>query len=127
VRNEETRLHCAVVDYMRAVCPDCLTWHVANGGKRSKETARLMKRLGVLPGVFDLVVMAPGPFIGFMECKVGKEDLSDSQKWFRMQLVLMGFSYVVVRSLDDVRAAIEVWKLPNRIAEIYEPYLRRKS
>lgn len=75
-----------------------------------------MKRLGVLPGVFDLVVMAPGPFLGFMECKVGKEGLSDSQEWFRDQLIKMGFQYCVVRSLDDVRVAIEAWKLPNRIA-----------
>jgi hypothetical protein len=114
--NPETRLQCAVVDYMRTVCPDCLTWHAANGGMRSKETARLMKRLGVLPGVFDLVVLAPGPFIGFMECKAGKGRLSEDQEWFRKQLILMGFQYCVVRSLDDVKAAIEAWRLPNRIA-----------
>jgi hypothetical protein len=76
----------------------------------------LMKRLGVLPGVFDLVVLAPGPFVGFMECKAGKEDLSDSQEEFRKQLILMGFQYFVVRSLDDVKAAIEAWRLPNRLA-----------
>jgi hypothetical protein len=114
--NPETRLQCAVVDYMRTVCPDCLTWHAANGGKRSKETARLMKRLGVLPGVFDLVVMAPGPFVGFMECKSGAGRLSDDQEWFQEQLILMGFQYCVVRSLDDVKAAIEAWRLPNRLA-----------
>lgn len=117
MRNEETRLQCAVVDYMRRICPDCLTWHAANGGRRTPETARLMKRLGVMPGVFDLVVMGPGPFVGFMECKVGKEKLSENQEWFRTELIKMGFSYAVVRSLDDVKAAIIQWRLPNRLAK----------
>jgi hypothetical protein len=116
VKNEETRLQCAVVDYMRRVCPDCLTFHNANGGKRTVETARLMKRLGVLAGVFDLTILAPGPSQYYMECKVGKESLSDSQEWFKMELIKMGFQYCVVRSLDDVKAAIEAWRLPNRLA-----------
>jgi hypothetical protein len=115
--NPETRLQCAVVDYMRTVCPDCLTWHAANGGKRSKETARLMKRLGVLPGVFDLVVLAPGPFVGFMECKSWRRQACQTiRNGFEEQLILMGFQYCVVRSLDDVKAAIEAWRLPNRLA-----------
>jgi hypothetical protein len=117
MKNEETRLQCAVVDFLRRVCPDCLTWHAANGGRRTQETARLMKRLGVLPGVFDLVVLAPGPFVGFIECKSGTGRLSDDQEWFRSELIKMGFQYCVVRSLDDVKAAILQWRLPNRIAK----------
>jgi hypothetical protein len=117
VKNEETRLQCAVVDYMRRVCPDCLTFHNANGGKRTVETARLMKRLGVLAGVFDLTILAPGPFLGFMEVKVGNEKLSENQEWFRTQLIKMGFQYCVVRSLDDVKAAIIQWRLPSRLAK----------
>lgn len=81
------------------------------------DTARLMKRLGLLAGVFDLVVMAPGPFIGFMEIKVGNERLSENQEWFRTELIKMGFQYAVVRSLDDVKEAITQWQLPNRIAK----------
>jgi hypothetical protein len=80
------------------ICPDCLTWHAANGGKRSKETARLMKRLGVLPGVFDLVVLAPGPRTFFLEAKADKGKLSEDQQWFKGELIKMGFPYVVFRS-----------------------------
>jgi hypothetical protein len=69
---KETRLHTAAVRYLRTVCPDCLIWHVANGGKRSPETARLMKALGVLPGVFDLVLLAPGPRTFFLRLKRSK-------------------------------------------------------
>jgi hypothetical protein len=45
--NPETRLQVAALDYLRTVCPDCISASIVpNGGKRSKETARLMKRLG---------------------------------------------------------------------------------
>jgi hypothetical protein len=47
---------------------------------------------------------------------VAKAGLSDDQEWFQEQLILMGFQYCVVRSLDDVKAAIEAWRLPNRLA-----------
>lgn len=76
-----------------------------------------MKALGVMPGVFDLVVMAPGGFTGFIEVKAGKGKLSEDQEVFRRELLLMGFPYVIARSLDDVRAAIEAWQLPNRLAK----------
>jgi hypothetical protein len=117
MKNEETRLHCAAVDYMRRVCPDCLTWHAANGGKRSKETARLMKRLGVLPGVFDLVVLAPGPRTFFLEAKTDKGKLSEDQQWFKGELIKMGFSYVVFRNLDDISDFIIQNKIPNILSD----------
>jgi hypothetical protein len=115
--NPETRLHSAAVRYLRTVCPDCLTWHVANGGKRSPETARLMKSLGVLPGVFDLVLLAPGPRTFFLEAKAEQGKLSEDQQWFKGELIKMGFSYVVFRSLDDIRDFIVQNGIPNRLAE----------
>jgi hypothetical protein len=102
MKNPETRLHCAAVRYLRTVCPDCLTWHVANGGKRSPETARLMKSLGVLPGVFDLVLLAPGPQTFFLEAKTDKGKLSEDQQWFKG---------------DDIRDFIIQNKIPNRLSE----------
>jgi hypothetical protein len=115
--NPETRLHAAAVRYLRTVCPDCITWHVANGGKRSPETARLMKALGVLPGVFDLVLMAPGSRTFFLEAKADNGRLSEDQQWFKGELIKMGFPYVVFRSLDDIRDFILQNNIPNRLAE----------
>jgi hypothetical protein len=115
--NPETRLQCAVIKYLRTTCPDCVTFHVANGGQRSVKTARLMKALGVLAGVFDLVVLAPGGVCCFLECKADSGRLSPEQTWFKSELIKMGFSYAVIRNLDDLRTFIVQNRLPNRIAE----------
>jgi hypothetical protein len=76
-----------------------------------------MKSLGVLPGVFDLVVLAPGPRTFFLEAKTDEGKLSEDQQWFKAELIKMGFSYVVFRSLDDIREFIIQNKIPNRLAE----------
>jgi hypothetical protein len=123
--NPETRLHAAAVRYLRTVCPDCITLHISNGGKRSKETARLMKALGVLPGVFDLLLICPDGRHMWLEAKSSDGRLSQEQQWFRGELILRGVPYVVFKSLDDVLEFIKQHKIPNRIAEMYEPHLRR--
>lgn len=115
--NPETRLQCAAVDYLRRVCPDCITFHVANGGKRSPETARLMKRLGVLPGVFDLSLITPDGRTLYLEAKADGGRLSEAQEQFKLELVLRGIPYVVFRSLDDLRDFILQNSIPNRLAE----------
>lgn len=115
--NRETRLHAAAVRYLRTVCPDCLTYHVGNGGKRSPETSRLMKALGVLPGVFDLVMIDPQGRHFYLEAKSDTGRLSESQQWFRNELILRGVPYVVFRSLSDIEAFIVQNGIPNRLAE----------
>src|SRR4051812_15358378 len=100
--NPETALHCAALDYIRSICPDCLVWHTPNGGKRSKETARLMKRLGLMPGVFDLTMMLPDGRHVYLEAKVGKNDLTEDQDQFKKELILRDVPYVVFRSLNDI-------------------------
>lgn len=115
--NPETRLHVAALDYLRMVCPDCLTFHVPNGGKRSKETARLMKRLGLMPGVFDLTMMLPDGRHAYLEAKVGKNDLTEDQSNFKKELILRGVPYVVFRSLDDIRNFVLQHNIPHRLAE----------
>jgi hypothetical protein len=117
MRNPETRLHAAVVRYVRAICPECRIWHPANGGKRSKETARLMAALGVERGTPDLVLMGPDRVIGFIEVKVGDGKLTDEQDSFRMDCIRWGFAYCIARSLDDVRDFIIQNKIPNRLSE----------
>lgn len=115
--NPETRLHCAVIRYLRTVCPDCRSFHIPNGGKRSPETARLMKALGTMAGVFDIQILAPGPRAFFLECKSDSGRLSEEQEAFRVDLIKFGFQYAVVRSLDDVRDFIIQNGIPNRLSE----------
>jgi hypothetical protein len=112
----EIRLHAAAVRYLRTVCPDCITLHIANGGKRSKETARLMKALGVLPGVFDLLLICPDGRHMWLEAKADAGKLSPEQQWFQRELILRGVPYVIFRSLNDIETFILQNAIPNRLA-----------
>jgi hypothetical protein len=113
----EVRLHCAAVRYLRTVCPDCIVLHCANGGKRSKETARLMKALGVLPGVFDLLLICPDGRHMWLEAKSDAGRLSPEQQWFKMELIVRGVPYVVFRNLADIEAFVHQNRIPNRLAQ----------
>jgi hypothetical protein len=115
--NPETRLHAAVVRFVRITCPECRIWHPANGGKRSKETARLMTALGVERGTPDLVIMGPNRAIGFFEIKSPNGRLTDEQDMFRMDCIKWGFPFAIIKDLDDVKAAITAWHLPNRLTK----------
>jgi hypothetical protein len=114
--NPETRLQVTALVYLRTVCPDCLVFHVPNGGKRSKQTARLMKRLGLMPGVFDLTMILPDGRHVYLEAKVGKNDLTEDQDIFKNQLILRGIPYVVFRNLADIETFIQQNRIPNRLA-----------
>jgi hypothetical protein len=115
--NPEIRLHTAAVRYLRTVCPDCITLHIANGGKRSKETARLMKALGVLPGVFDLLLICPDGRHMWLEAKSDNGRLSPEQQWFQGELILRGVPYVVFRNLADIETFVQQNRIPNRLAK----------
>jgi hypothetical protein len=115
--NPEIKLHAAAVRYLRTVCPDCITLHIANGGKRSKETARLMKALGVLPGVFDLLLICPDGRHMWLEAKSDAGRLSPEQQWFKNELILRGVPYVVFRNLADLETFVHQNRIPNRLTK----------
>jgi hypothetical protein len=74
---KEFRLHAAAVRFLRTVCPDCIIYHPANGEYRRPETARRLKAEGVLPGVFDLVMIDPQGKHFYLEAKSDTGRLSE--------------------------------------------------
>jgi len=104
----------AVVRYLRLSLRDCVIYHNANGGARSYKTAKLMKRIGVLAGVFDLTILTPGGRAIFIECKTKGGALSPSQTAFKLALIRMGFEYAVIRNFDDLEAGLIQWGLKKR-------------
>ena len=112
----EFRLHCAALKYLRTVCPDCLVYHVPNGEHRSKETGRKLKAAGVMPGVFDLVLIGPDGRHFYLEAKAPAGRLSESQQWFKSELILRGIPYVVFRNLADIETFVQQNAIPNRLA-----------
>lgn len=94
---------------------------VPNGEKRDAKTAAILKGQGVRAGVADIVVLRPRmlhmwdrpggpPGNGwrearpvFLELKAPEGALSTAQKTWRTKVEGMGFSYFVIRSLNDLQ------------------------
>jgi len=81
---------------------------VPNGGKRSEAEGARLKRMGVTPGVSDLILVGPNRFIVFIEVKLEqnifgqkKTTQSADQVAFEAKMIRMGFPYVVVRSKKE--------------------------
>ena len=64
MRRPEEQLHRSLVAYLRMALPKpWLVLHVPNGGGRSKAEAGILKAMGVLAGMPDLLVIGPQPFM----------------------------------------------------------------
>lgn len=63
--------------------------------------------MGLRPGVSDLVLMFPEGKVIFMEVKNETGIQSPAQKAFEQECKNLGFKYVLVRSVEDVRMVLE--------------------
>ncbi len=114
--NAEAGIQAAIVEWVRAVAPDCIVFHCPNGGLRGKREAARLKWQGVLPGVPDLIVFAPAGRVLAMEVKAPKGALSADQKAMFETLVALGVPHAIVRSVDDARRAFAAWGIRTREA-----------
>lgn len=112
----EDNLQRAIVDFIRAVAPTCFLFSIPNGGERTASYGQLLKLTGMVAGVPDLCLIAPGGTARFLEVKADNGALSKEQKAIIDRLISMQVSYAVVRSIDDVRVALEYWRIPTREA-----------
>ena len=85
----------------------CCIFSVPNEAKRSMVAAMQLKRIGLLSGVSDLIVLLPEGVALFVEVKTEVGFQSDNQKMFQQRVELLGFRYYVVRSLKDFQKIIE--------------------
>jgi hypothetical protein len=107
----ERRTHIALADTLRRFAGnDWLWFHVPNGEHRSKETGALLLRMGVMPGVFDFLLISPTGVHHWLELKGGaKADMSIAQIRFRHELQIRGVPYGVARSFDQAVAFLQTW------------------
>lgn len=104
----EYQIHTAIVAYLRRVLPNALIHHSPNEGNRGG-TAGVVdggrrKRMGVLPGFPDLVLIVDKRHY-YIEVKAPGGKLSPSQRRFRDHVEF----YQVARSIDDVRQILAGW------------------
>jgi hypothetical protein len=109
----EEKIHAAVVELLRwAIAPGWIAYHPANGewrGPHGKKVGARLKALGVLPGVPDLILWAPGGMAHGLEIKSRTGRLSVAQKAFRANCDAYGRPYAVARSLDEAAAILAAW------------------
>lgn len=109
--NPERELHLQVANALRIMLPPAVVWfHVPNGEKRSKGTGALLKGMGVLAGVHDLLFMIPGLPLHSIELKPSTaESMSDAQVAFAENVVRCGGDTGVAYSVDDVLRLLAPW------------------
>jgi len=86
-----------------------LWFHTPNGGRRGKAESGRFKAMGVKAGVPDILILDPRPgFAGFaIELKVGKNDTSEFQDQWIMNLRKRGWKILITWSLDEFIFEVE--------------------
>ena len=115
-RNGEARIQASIVEWVLTVAPGVLVFAVPNGGFRSKVEAARLKWTGVVAGVPDLAVIAPGGRVHFLEVKTASGRLSEAQREVMGVLGKLGAPFMTVGSIDDVRRAFSGWGIETREA-----------
>lgn len=115
--NSESRIQQEIVRWFRNNY--CLKHHqprhaifsVPNEGKNPKEQLK-KKATGLMAGVSDLIVLLPGVVL-FVECKDEKGRQSQKQIDFEKTVSLLGFDYILVRSLEEFQKKIKKYLVVN--------------
>lgn len=82
-----------------------IIFHVPN--QRSSPAERIkLKAMGVLSGVSDLIFIYKGKHL-YLEVKTPEGTQSREQKEFEGRIQINGFSYYVVRSVEDVKQILQ--------------------
>lgn len=109
--NGEDILHMRVAKYLDLT--GLLWFHPPNGGFRRKTEAIRFKKMGVKPGVPDILIVCPFDtderwYPGLaVELKTKSGVMTKSQKYWRDRLKSEGWKHSVCRSLDDVIGVVE--------------------
>ena len=116
-RNIEARHQAAVVGWIELVAPQCLVFHVPNGGYRVKSEAARLKWMGVKAGVADLVIVDEHGLIYFMEMKGPDGTLEDSQVEFQKLCKARGWPYAICHNVTEASKIFAEWGIKTREAK----------
>lgn len=106
----EANLQIAVVQHLRLRgTPGLIYFAPCNEGKRSVREAVWLKQKGMLPGIADLVIIARGQPVSFLELKARGGKQSPEQIAFEAYCAEVGARYAVVDNIDDALRVLEAW------------------
>ena len=113
--DEEHRIQCSCVNWFRLQYPTHASalFAVPNGGRRDRVSGAKLKAEGVLPGVSDLILLVArrGCYGLLIEMKTSKGKQSPAQKEWAREMESRGYRYIVCRSFDEFREAIDDYLL----------------
>ena len=111
MRHEEEFMQMDCVKWMRYQHPReaQLLHHSPNGGRRDAREAARFKAMGTSAGFPDLILPLPqGEWAGLaLELKSAKGRQSPEQKAWMERLRGAGWCYLIIRTFDEFRAAID--------------------
>jgi len=82
-----------------------LLFHVPNGGSRNLLEAMKFKKIGVVPGVADLLFIYGGT-VYCIELKTPTGTQQKKQKAWQEAVMAQGVKYYIIRSLEDFKKTI---------------------
>ena len=86
-----------------------MRYHPPNGGYRTKIEAQKFKRMGVLPGVADLVFIAPDGRHHYLEVKTKYGRITEEQAAFGAELEKRNVPWVVVWDYKEAVDVLRKW------------------
>ncbi len=116
----EADLQRAVVRALRFALPRAAIIHhcvneVTEAGPRGAKRQAILVGMGVHAGFADLMILCEGRVL-FLELKAPKGRLRPDQETFRDTVLAQGFSWALVRSLDDALGVLVDHGFTTRIA-----------
>jgi hypothetical protein len=106
---KELALHTMVADDLKRWCrPEWRYTHVPSGELRTKATAGKLKRMGVMPGWPDFILIGP-PGVHNLELKREGELLNDAQREFRDFCHSNGTPYEVAWTYREAVHILSRW------------------
>ena len=109
----------AIVQALRFALPrDAIVHHCANevteAGSRGQIRQSILVGMGVHTGFADLIVISGGRVL-FLEVKSQTGRLRKSQEIFRDTVLVQGFGWALVHSLDDALGALADYGFTSRV------------
>jgi hypothetical protein len=113
---QESNAQCAIVAFLRRALPsNYRCFSVPNGRfQADPKTIGRLKREGLTPGVWDLLVLRNDGWFASLEVKAVTGRLSDEQQEWGDWLAAGGASSAVVRNLAEAEAALLAFGVPLR-------------
>ena len=108
----EAQLQRAVIAHLALRGIAGLIYHsIPNEAKRTPATAAKLKAQGMLPGVADLIIIAPGGRAHYLELKAPKGKMSDAQMDFVTICRANGTRCDAAWNIDTALAILDGWGL----------------